>query len=134
MARTHFTRELQRLQDDVLLMGSVVRQSLAEAVAALCARDLEAARRIVAADRDINARRLKIEDDCLALIAMQQPAAKDLRLLAGILEISARQAPAGAAGADRQPFHATAKGLESEAGNSFRMVCLLMAGRRLRPV
>ena len=87
MARVQFTRELQRLQDEILLMGSMVRQALAEAVTALCARDLNAARRIVAADREINARRYQIEEDCLSLIAMQQPAAKDLRLLAAILEI-----------------------------------------------
>jgi phosphate transport system protein len=88
MARTHFNRELQRLQDEILLMGSMVRQSLSEAVAALCERDLEAAKRIIAGDREINGRRFTIEDDCLSLIAMQQPAAKDLRLLAAILEIS----------------------------------------------
>ena len=88
MARTHFTRELQRLQDEILLMGSMVRQSLAESVTALCDRDLDAAKRIIAGDREINGRRFKIEDDCLSLIAMQQPAAKDLRLLAAILEIS----------------------------------------------
>jgi len=88
MARTIFNRELQRLQDDLLLLGSMVRQSLQDAVAALCSRDLEAARRIVAGDREINGRRFTIEDDCLSLIAMQQPAAKDLRLLAAILEIA----------------------------------------------
>jgi phosphate transport system protein len=88
MARIHFNRELQRLKDEILLMGSMVRQQLGDAVAALCARDQEAARRIVAGDREINRRRFSIEDDCLSLIAMQQPAAKDLRLLAAILEIS----------------------------------------------
>ncbi len=88
MARLLFTRELQRLQDEILLMGSMVRQALAEAVMALSERDLEAAKRIIAGDREINARRFKIEDDCLSLIAMQQPAAKDLRLIAAILEIS----------------------------------------------
>ena len=88
MARTHFNRELQRLQDEVLLMGSVVRQALSDAVNALCARDLDAARRIVAEDREINRRRFAIEDSCLSLIAMQQPAAKDLRLIAAVLEIS----------------------------------------------
>ena len=88
MARILFTRELQRLQDEILLLGSMVRQALAESVKALCDRDLESARRIIAGDREINSRRFKIEDDCLSLIAMQQPAAKDLRLIAGILEIS----------------------------------------------
>src|SRR5215203_2050691 len=88
MARTLFNRELQRLQDEILLLGSMVRQSLADAVTALCDRDLDAARAIIAGDRVINGRRFSIEDDCLSLIAMQQPAAKDLRLLAAILEIS----------------------------------------------
>jgi phosphate transport system protein len=88
MARTQFNRELQRLQDEVLLLGSMVRQALAEAVTALCERDLEAAKRIIAGDREINVRRFRLEDDCLSLIAMQQPAAKDLRLLAAILEIA----------------------------------------------
>jgi phosphate transport system protein len=88
MTRTYFKRELDRLQDDILLLGSMVRQALAEAVAALCGRDLEAARRIIAEDREINSRRYTIEDDCLVLIATQQPAAKDLRLIAAILEIA----------------------------------------------
>jgi phosphate transport system protein len=88
MARTYFNRELQRLQDEILLLGSIVRQALAEAVVALNERDLEAAKRIIIGDREINRRRFVIEDDCLSLIAMQQPAAKDLRLIAAILEIS----------------------------------------------
>lgn len=89
MARTYFDRELQRLQDEILLLGSMVRQALSEAVTALVKRDLDAAKRIVIGDREINSHRFRIEDDCLSLIAMQQPAAGDLRLLAGILEISA---------------------------------------------
>jgi phosphate transport system protein len=88
MARIQFTRELERLQDEILLLGSMVRQALSEAVTALCARDLEAARRIINGDREINRRRFTIEDDCLSLIAMQQPAAGDLRLIAAMLEIS----------------------------------------------
>jgi phosphate transport system protein len=88
MARTYFWSELQRLQDDILLLGSMVRQAILDSVVALCERDLEQAKQIVAGDREINARRYAIETDCMSLIAMQQPAAKDLRLLAAILEIS----------------------------------------------
>lgn len=88
MARTYFWSELQRLQDDILLLGSMVRQAILDSVVALCERDLEKAKQIVAGDREINARRYAIETDCMSLIAMQQPAAKDLRLLAAILEIS----------------------------------------------
>lgn len=86
--RSHFVKELQRLQDEVLMMGSVVRHSLQESVAALRERDLETAKRIIVADRDVNQRKFAIEDACLSLIAMQQPMAGDLRLIAAILEIS----------------------------------------------
>jgi phosphate transport system protein len=88
MTRVHFTRELQRLQDEILVLGSIVRQAITDAVAALRRRDLEAAKRIIAADRQINARRFAIEDACFALIATQQPMAGDLRLVASVLEIS----------------------------------------------
>ncbi len=88
MARTHFARELQRLQDDVLVMGSMVVQALSEAVVALKQRNLETAKRLIAYDRVVNARKYELEDRCLALIATQQPTAGDLRLLAAVLEIS----------------------------------------------
>lgn len=88
MARTHFVRELQNIQDEVLLMGSMVRQALKDAVDALRTRDHEAAKRIIAYDREINAKRYAIENTALTLLATQQPMARDLRLLAAVLEIS----------------------------------------------
>ena len=56
---------------------------------ALKKRDLEAARRIYAADARINEKRFAIENQVMILIATQQPMAHDLRLLASILEVSA---------------------------------------------
>jgi phosphate transport system protein len=88
MPRTHFTRELQRLQDEIVMLGSMVRQAIFDSVEALKTRDLATARRLIAYDRAINARRFAIEDGCLTLIATQQPTAGDLRLLAAVLEIS----------------------------------------------
>lgn len=87
MPRETFERELHKLQDELLVLGSMVEQAVQEAVEALKHRDLEAARRIYAGDRRINEKRYEIEQNCLALIATQQPMAGDLRLLAAILEI-----------------------------------------------
>jgi len=87
MVRTVFQQDLQRIQDDVLVLGSMVEKALGDAVAALKARDLDEARRIIPADRQINAKRFEIEADTLALIATQQPMAGDLRTLAAVLEI-----------------------------------------------
>jgi len=87
MVRETFERELQRLQDEVLALGSMVEKAIVEAVDILKRRDMERARRLIAGDEAINKRRFAIEADCLVLIATQQPMAGDLRTLAAILEI-----------------------------------------------
>lgn len=87
MLRQTFDRELQRLQDDMLVVGRMVEKALVESVEILKRRNLEGARRLIAGDQIINEKRFAIEADCLALIATQQPVASDLRTLAGVLEI-----------------------------------------------
>ncbi|NOZ26756.1 MAG: phosphate signaling complex protein PhoU [Chloroflexi bacterium] len=88
MLRQTFDRELQRLQDDILALGDMVEKALLESVECLKRQDQECARRIIANDSQINAKRFAIESDCLTLIATQQPMASDLRTLAAILEIA----------------------------------------------
>jgi phosphate transport system protein len=88
MARETFDRELQRLQDELLILGSLVETAITDSMAALKRQDLEAARQVVTADRPINEKRYQIESDTLILIATQQPMAVDLRVLASVLEIS----------------------------------------------
>jgi len=89
MLRKTFENDIQQLKDELLLMGSMVEQQTLDAVEALKKRDLEAARRIYAADAKINEKRFAIENQVMILIATQQPMAHDLRLLASILEVSA---------------------------------------------
>jgi phosphate transport system protein len=89
MLRKTFESDIKQLKDELLLMGSMVEQQTLDAVEALKKRDLEAARRIYAADAKINEKRFAIENQVMILIATQQPMAHDLRLLASILEVSA---------------------------------------------
>ena len=89
MLRKTFENDIQQLKDELLLMGSMVEQQTLDAAEALKKRDLEAARRIYAADAKINEKRFAIENQVMILIATQQPMAHDLRLLASILEVSA---------------------------------------------
>ncbi len=88
MPRNTFERDLQRLQDDLLVLGSLVEDALVESVDALKQQDLQRARRLIADDRLVNQRRFAIETDVLELIATQQPMASDLRVLASVLEIA----------------------------------------------
>jgi len=88
MMRTRLEEELRRVEDQVLTLGASVEKALLESVEALVKRDVEASRRIIRDDRLINERRFVIESDILVLIATQQPIARDLRLLAAMLEIN----------------------------------------------
>lgn len=85
--RETFDRQLQQLLDEVLVLGSMVEQAVSQAVDSLKRRDREASRTIYLGDQQINEKRHQIENDCLTLIATQQPMARDLRFLAAILEI-----------------------------------------------
>jgi phosphate transport system protein len=86
--RTTFDRQIQEIQNEVLILGSMVEEAVLEAVEALKQRDLEAAERIYHGDQKINEKRYEIENECLVLIARQQPMARDLRILAAVLEIN----------------------------------------------
>jgi phosphate transport system protein len=88
MIRQHYEKELQRLQDELLLMGSMVNQALRQAVEILKRQDLAAAQQLITDDKTINRRRFAIEDAVLTLIATQQPMARDMRFLAAVLELS----------------------------------------------
>ncbi len=88
MPREQFHQDLQQLQDELLLMASMSAQAIRRSIKALRSMDQDLAREIIAEDAAINEKRFAIEDTCLTLIATQQPMARDMRLLAGVLEIS----------------------------------------------
>ena len=87
MTRERFDRQLKMLLDQVLVLGSMVEQSVLDSLDALKRRDLATARRIYTADQQVNEKRYSIESNCITLIATQQPMARDVRFLAAILEI-----------------------------------------------
>ncbi len=87
MLRETLDRQIHQLQDEVLLLGSMVEQATLGSVAALKNRDTASAHKIYYADRKINEKRYAIEQAVLILIATQQPMAHDLRLMASILEV-----------------------------------------------
>jgi len=87
-ARAAFDRQLQALQDDTLLLGNMDEKAIERCIDALVRLDADLARQIVADDKQINARRFRLEDEAVHLIATQQPIASDLRLIASVIHIS----------------------------------------------
>lgn len=87
MVRKTFETEIRQVKDNVLILGSMVEQALLNSVDALKKRDIKAAEKIFADDKEINKKRFEIENQLMVLIATQQPMARDLRVLASTLEI-----------------------------------------------
>lgn len=87
MPREALDRQIHHMQEEVLLLGSMVEQAMLASVDALQRRDLDLAKRIYNDDQLINEKRYAIENAILILIATQAPMARDLRLMAAILEV-----------------------------------------------
>jgi phosphate transport system protein len=85
--RTIFHRRLREIQNDVLAMGSMVEKAIDRSVTALKKRDLKLAQEIIDNDQMIDRRRFEIEENCVELIATQQPMASDLRTIICVLSI-----------------------------------------------
>ncbi|HPL30852.1 MAG TPA: phosphate signaling complex protein PhoU [Anaerolineae bacterium] len=85
--RAVYRRQLREIQDEILVMGSMVEKALASSIGALKSRDIETAKRIIADDEKVNRNRFEIEERCIQLIATQQPLAGDLRIIIAVLNI-----------------------------------------------
>ena len=88
MVRADFDRNLKGLQEDLLALGTLVERAIAKSMDALKNHDLEASREVVAEDDLIDRKRINLEDECIDLIATQQPIAIDLRTLMAVMHIS----------------------------------------------
>lgn len=87
MPRQSLDRHIHQIEEEVLLLGSMVEQAMLRAVESLKNRDRQQARQIYNEDRLINEKRFAIENAILILIATQQPMAHDLRVLTASLEV-----------------------------------------------
>jgi phosphate transport system protein len=88
MTRDLFERRLREMQDDVLIMGSMVEKAILRSMEALRNRDVELSNQVIRDDAVINAKRYELEEKCIHTIALQQPMAADLRVLVSILFIA----------------------------------------------
>ncbi len=83
-----YEQQLSQLRTAVLEMGGLVEEQIAQAVRSLTERDAAMARTIVDRDHTVNRFDVEIDDLCLKLLALHQPAARDLRLITTALKIT----------------------------------------------
>jgi phosphate transport system protein len=86
---THYDAELSQLQERLIAMGKLVGLQIEAAVTAFTRRDLLQVRAVERDDHAINELERGIDEHCIRLLALRQPAASDLRLVAAILKIVA---------------------------------------------
>ena len=79
-----FENELQDIRSNVMTMGGMVEQQVINAMEALINADAELAREVISNDEQVNEMEVSIDEDCIQIIALRQPAASDLRLVTGI--------------------------------------------------
>jgi phosphate transport system protein len=78
---------MESLRDDIVRMGDIVSTRLQKIVTALETDDRALANRIADSDSEINDLYLDLEQDCIDLLALQQPVASDLRFIAASFKI-----------------------------------------------
>jgi phosphate transport system protein len=86
MTRGVFDKSLSELQQELLKMGSMVEEAIHLAVESLIKQNRGLARQIIDGDDRIDNLTLKIEEDCIRLLALQQPLALDLRVITTVLK------------------------------------------------
>ncbi|MFC4357331.1 phosphate signaling complex protein PhoU [Halobium salinum] len=87
MPRNDYQKKLSELRDDVLYMSEVVAERLRMGLDALEQKDEELADQVIQGDGEINRMYLDLEQDCVDLLALQQPVAGDLRFIAASFKI-----------------------------------------------
>ncbi|MEW6584734.1 MAG: phosphate signaling complex protein PhoU [Nitrospirota bacterium] len=83
-----FDEELIALKERVLKLGLMVETAIRDSVKALVERDSDLAKEVIKRDHLVNALDVSIDEECVRLIALRQPMARDLRLITTAMKIT----------------------------------------------
>jgi phosphate transport system protein len=86
--KKHYSEQLARLREQVLRMGGLVEQMTRRVIRALVERDIGILPEIRSMETQVNLLHIEIDEACIELIALRQPAAVDLRFIAAAMKIN----------------------------------------------
>jgi len=84
----YWQREIENLKKLVLSLGALVEEQIQHAILALERRDADLANEVVRKDREIDSLEIVIEEECLKILALYQPVAKELRFVVAVLKMN----------------------------------------------
>ena len=83
----HFHEELEALKQTLLAMGGLVEDQIRRVMKALLERDDVVAQEVIERDRQVNTYDVEVDEQCVSLLALHQPAAGDLRFITTAMKI-----------------------------------------------
>ena len=84
----NFHREIERLRQKLLELGSMVEDRVRKACSVIESGDVERADKIIKSDWEIDEMEIEIEEECLKILALYQPVARDLRFLVTVIKVN----------------------------------------------
>lgn len=84
----HLLRDLESLKKEILLLGALVEEATHKAILTVVDRRAELAEEVIAGDREVDDREVRIEEECLKVLALHQPVAHDLRFVLTVLKVN----------------------------------------------
>ncbi|BES65503.1 phosphate signaling complex protein PhoU [Gottschalkiaceae bacterium SANA] len=87
MTRRRFDQSLAQMHRELLQMGALIEEQIQDMIIALQNQDKELAAQIIKRDDQVDTLEEHLEKECIALIAKEQPLARDLRTIASVLKI-----------------------------------------------
>lgn len=84
----YWQREIENLKKLILSLGAIVEEQIQRAVLALDRRDIILAEEVIAKDREVDSIEIVVEEECLKILALYQPVAKELRFVVAVLKMN----------------------------------------------
>jgi phosphate transport system protein len=84
----HLQNDVEQLHSSLMSLFGVVEQMIDKAGRALCEQQIELARHVIETDRLVDETEVKVEEDCLRILALHHPMAADLRRITTVLKIN----------------------------------------------
>lgn len=84
----HLHRELEKVRQDFLSLGAMVEDRVKKACSVIKSRDMELIQYIISSDHEIDEKEIELEEECLKILALHQPVARDLRFLITIIKVN----------------------------------------------
>jgi phosphate transport system protein len=84
----YWQREIENLKKLILSLGAIVEEQIQRSMLALERRDTDLADEVIARDREVDSLEILIEEECLKILALYQPVAKELRFVIAVLKMN----------------------------------------------